>query len=138
MVIQPEIPNEPRLRLPCTYEELTKIQEYIPSQNLVALGTLDTPTSIQAVLDHLSDASIVHFACHGQQFPNDPLKSSLLLTDGNLEISRIIKHPTPNALLAFLSACETAMGDEELPDEVIHIAATMLFAGFRGVVATMW
>jgi CHAT domain-containing protein len=30
------------------------------------------------------------------------------------------------------------MGDENLPDEIIHFAATMLFAGFRGAVATMW
>jgi hypothetical protein len=44
----------------------------------------------------------------------------------------------PNASLAFLSACETAKGDENLPDEVIHLGATLLFAGFRGVVATMW
>lgn len=138
VAIQPEIPNEPRLRLPSTREELVKIQEYIPSKCLVVLGTPETSTSIDAVLHHLLDASIVHFACHGRQFPSDPLKSSLLFTDGDLEVSHIINQPTPNAQLAFLSACETAMGDEELPDEVIHIAAAVLFAGFRGVVATMW
>ncbi|KAJ7603472.1 hypothetical protein DFH06DRAFT_1022192 [Mycena polygramma] len=42
--------------------------------------------------------------------------------------------------LAFLSACETAKGDETVPDEAMHrdLAATLLFAGFHGVVATMW
>jgi CHAT domain-containing protein len=40
--------------------------------------------------------------------------------------------------LAFLSACETAKGDEKSPDEAMHLAATMIFAGFRGVIATMW
>jgi hypothetical protein len=30
------------------------------------------------------------------------------------------------------------MGDEHLPDEVIHLGSTLLFAVFRGVVATMW
>jgi CHAT domain-containing protein len=40
--------------------------------------------------------------------------------------------------LAFLSACETAKGDKTIPDEAMHLAATLLFAGFRGVVATMW
>jgi len=44
----------------------------------------------------------------------------------------------PNASLAFLSACETAMGNENLPDEVIHLGSTLLFAGFHGVIATMW
>jgi CHAT domain-containing protein len=40
--------------------------------------------------------------------------------------------------LAFLSACQTAMGDETTPDEMMHLAAALLFAGFRSVVATMW
>jgi hypothetical protein len=31
-----------------------------------------------------------------------------------------------------------AMGDEGLPDVDIHIAAGMLFAGYGGVVGTMW
>jgi CHAT domain-containing protein len=38
----------------------------------------------------------------------------------------------------YLSACETAKGDAEQPDQVVHLAATMLFAGFKNVVATMW
>ena len=44
----------------------------------------------------------------------------------------------PNAKLAFLSACETATGDEYQPDESIHLAAGMLVAGFGNVIATMW
>jgi CHAT domain-containing protein len=44
----------------------------------------------------------------------------------------------PKALFAFLSACETAQGDREQPDQAIHLAAAMLFTGFRSVVATMW
>ena len=30
------------------------------------------------------------------------------------------------------------MGDENLPDEVIHLGSALLFAGFREVIATMW
>ena len=30
------------------------------------------------------------------------------------------------------------MGDEGLSDEAIHVAAGMLFAGYGGVVGTMW
>ena len=44
----------------------------------------------------------------------------------------------PKARLIFLSACQTAMGDEDLPDESLHLAATMLFTGFHGAIATMW
>jgi CHAT domain-containing protein len=40
--------------------------------------------------------------------------------------------------MAFLSACQTATGDEKVPDEAVHLAAGMLAAGYRGVIATMW
>ena len=40
--------------------------------------------------------------------------------------------------LALLSACQTSAGDEKLSEEVIHLAAGMLAAGYRGAVATMW
>ncbi|KDN40552.1 hypothetical protein RSAG8_08024, partial [Rhizoctonia solani AG-8 WAC10335] len=43
-----------------------------------------------------------------------------------------------NKGLAFLSACQTATGDEMLPDEAIHLASGMLMAGYRSVIATMW
>ncbi|KAG8215789.1 CHAT domain-containing protein [Butyriboletus roseoflavus] len=43
-----------------------------------------------------------------------------------------------NAQFAYLSACHTTVGDEESPDEIIHLAASMQFAGFRSVIGTMW
>ena len=36
------------------------------------------------------------------------------------------------------SACQTSTGDEKLSEEAVHLAAGMLAAGYRGVVATMW
>jgi CHAT domain-containing protein len=137
-VIQPEIPGKPKLSLPFTTKELQKIEQQVPEQYLIKLGTPKKPTSIEKVLFHLSSTSIAHFACHGEQKLNSPLDSALLLSDGGLKISKIMEHPMPNASLAFLSACQTAMGDEDIPDEAMHIAATMLFAGFHGVVGTMW
>ena len=43
-----------------------------------------------------------------------------------------------DAELAFLSACQTAVGDEKTPEESAHLAAGMLAVGYKGVVATMW
>lgn len=43
-----------------------------------------------------------------------------------------------SAEIAFLSACQTATGDETRPEEALHLAAGMLTAGFRSVFATMW
>ena len=137
-IIQPDIPGKPHLSLPCTRKELQKIEQKVPSQYLVRLGTAQEPTSIEKVLSNLSSASIAHFACHGVQNSQNPLDSALLLGDGDLKISKIMQLSMPSASLAFLSACQTAAGDREIPDEAMHIAATMLFAGFRGVVGTMW
>ena len=86
----------------------------------------------------LPSVSMVHFSCHGTQNPTRPLESALILLDGKFKVSAIIELHLPHASLAFLSVCETAMIDENAPDENIHLAASMLFAGFHGVVATMW
>jgi CHAT domain-containing protein len=82
---------------------------------------------------------MIHLACHGKQNTANPLHSALILDSGEeLNITRIMETASPNASFAFLSACETAMGTEELPREAIHLAAAFLFIGFRGVVAGMW
>lgn len=127
--------------LPNTLHELRVIQRHIPSDALVALGNPpSTPlATVSEVLHHLSTASIVHFACHGKQNLGNPLESALMLeNDGKLSVERIMQHDMRNARLAFLCACETAMGEREVPDESMHLGAALLFAGFKGVVATRW
>jgi CHAT domain-containing protein len=127
--------------LPYTLHELRRIQCHIPGHALVALGNPpSTPSaSVSAVLHHLTTASIVHFACHGKQNLGNPLESALLLDNGGrLSVARIMQHDMHKAQLAFLCACETAMGEREVPDESMHLGAALLFAGFKGVVATMW
>lgn len=82
--------------------------------------------------------SCVHLACHAAQDTSDPLSSGLFLHDGRLHISTLIESDLRSAELAFLSACQTSAGDEQLSEEAVHLAAGMLAAGYRGVVATMW
>jgi len=124
--------------LPATREELARIQKHVPPENLVCLGIPGAPALIDTVLSHLPTVSIAHFACHGEQGAMNPLSSALILEDGQLNLSRIMKQSIPRATLAFLSACQTSTGDAKLPDEAIHLAAALLFTGFRGTVATMW
>jgi CHAT domain len=137
VVIQPHIPNG--TSLPFTKEELQCIEKHVKSEFLVRLGIKNVPATVQEVVPHLSSCHVVHFACHGKQNANNPLESGLILHNGiRLTVKEIMKQSIPNASLAFLSACKTAMGAENLPDEAMHLAASLLFAGFRGVVATMW
>jgi CHAT domain-containing protein len=83
-------------------------------------------------------ANVVHLACHGIQDINDATKSGFCLGDGRLTITKLMELKLDNAFLAFLSACETAKGDKDQPDQLMHLAAAMLFTGFKSVVATMW
>jgi CHAT domain-containing protein len=95
--------------------------------------------TVEEVLALMKDADWVHFACHGIQDDESPTESGLCLADRRrLKVSDIVALSRPRGGLAFLSACQTAMGDENLTDEAIHIAAGMLFAGYGGVVGTMW
>jgi CHAT domain-containing protein len=133
--------------LPGSRKELEKIAARVLAKWLTALGDIAHAT-VAAALLHLRESSIVHFASHRQQDIKHPLDSALILSDGLLKVSDIMCQPEHEAdatekiiksmSLAFLNECETAKGDETTPDEAMHLAATLMFAGFRGVVATMW
>ncbi|KAJ7229390.1 CHAT domain-containing protein [Mycena rebaudengoi] len=139
-VIQPTTPGHPSL--PYTTEELAQVLAKVPREWVMSLGSAEAPTSVNAVLDHLKDSLIIHFACHGVQDSKHPLDSGLLIANDQLKVSQIMESTSMLSNgqkgLAFLSACETAMGDGNIPDEALHLAATLLFAGFQSIVATMW
>ena len=105
------------------------------------LGEVVTPghgVNVQEVLDNLPTASILHLACHGEQDAIDPLRSGFCLRNGRLAIGELMKINLRHAFFAFLSACETAKGDSKQPDQAVHLAAAILFVGFRSVIATIW
>ncbi|KAG1790639.1 uncharacterized protein HD556DRAFT_1445923 [Suillus plorans] len=62
------------------------------------------------------------------------------MRDEHLTLLDIMEKHLPHAEFAFLSACHTAVGDEETPDEIemIHLAAGIQFSGFKSVVGILW
>ena len=94
------------------------------------------PTT-SVVLERLPEATILHLACHGYQDPVNPLESGLVMKAPMLTVSKLMALNLNQAFLAFLSACETAKGDKAHTDQAVHLAAVMLFAGFKSVVAAM-
>ncbi|KAG8996094.1 hypothetical protein FRB93_000945 [Tulasnella sp. JGI-2019a] len=92
-----------------------------------------------AVLAGLRDMAWVYFSCHGHQL-EQPFKShfSLRAADALLTLLDIIQNDLPQAELAVLSACHSASGDPSAPNEVVNLAAGIMFAGFRSAVGTMW
>ncbi|KAG2139216.1 CHAT domain-containing protein [Suillus clintonianus] len=89
-------------------------------------------------LEALEQNTWVHLACHGKQDHNQPYNSHFVMKDAPLTLLDIMEKDIPHAEFAFLSACHTAVGDKETPDEVIHLAAGLQFSGFKSVVGTLW
>ncbi|KAG9309340.1 hypothetical protein JVU11DRAFT_10576 [Chiua virens] len=118
-------------------EEIEVMKELTSSSPSVDLEEADG--TVEDVLSKMKESDWVHFCCHGTQDLTNPLDSGLLLAHcRRLKLSDILQLSRPRGGLAFLSACQTATGDEHLSDEVIHLAAGMLLAGYSGVIATMW
>ncbi|KAG1883329.1 CHAT domain-containing protein [Suillus subluteus] len=89
-------------------------------------------------LEALQLSTWVHLACHGKQDPAQPYNSHFVMRDQPLTLLDIMDRDIPYAEFAFLSACHTAVGDKETPDEVIHLAAGLQFSGFKSVIGTLW
>jgi CHAT domain-containing protein len=91
-----------------------------------------------SIAERIQTAHFVHLACHGTQDLDDALESGFHLSDGLLKVSKLMYLNLDKAWFAYLSACETAKSDTNQPDQVVHLTAAMLHAGFKSVVATMW
>ncbi|QRV83581.1 CHAT domain protein [Ceratobasidium sp. AG-Ba] len=122
--------------LPGTFDELDNIREL--SANLAFTRISEEDATPSTVLEAIKEHSWVHLACHALQNSSDPTLSGFQLHGGQLELETLIRAPLPNAELVFLSACETAMGAENVPDEAVHLAAGMIMLGFRTAIATTW
>ncbi|TFK37831.1 CHAT domain-containing protein [Crucibulum laeve] len=132
-------PNTPGLLpIPNTTAEIQLIKRRFNDCNIGIVCLEDMDATVERTLEEMKTHGWLHFACHAVQNLKDPLRSAFYLHDGQLQLSQIIQKSFPIADFAFLSACQTGTGDERLSEEAVHLAAGMLTAGYRGVVATMW
>lgn len=125
--------------LPCVTQEVNIVRKCFEQKAVQVLSPPATHISVAQVKELLQTkpAHVVHLACHGVQDVN-PLESGFILHDGRLTIKDMMAFDMPNACMAFLSACQTAKDHWTAPDEAVHLAAAMLFCGFRSVIGTMW
>ncbi|KAF8214781.1 CHAT domain-containing protein [Mycena galopus ATCC 62051] len=124
--------------LPGTRDEVTRIKDLALGRFPVICLEQDMAT-VERVQYYMKTSRWVHFACHGVQDSFNPTSSALLVArSSRLTLSSIIQLSLPQAELAFLSACQTATGAQDLQDEAVHLTAGMLLAGYRGVIGTMW
>ncbi|KAF6744592.1 CHAT domain-containing protein [Ephemerocybe angulata] len=133
---QPCAPDAPPIN--GTTKEVQSIFKRAEESGVRVLKLEGGNMSIDQCLENMQGYSSIHLACHAAQNAAEPLQSRFLFHNGSLELATILKTNLKNADLAFLSACQTSTGDEKISDEAVHLAAGMLAAGYRRVVATMW
>ncbi|KAJ6459113.1 CHAT domain-containing protein [Mycena vitilis] len=127
--------------IPGTKKELDDLQELAQAtEPKISLLRFDgNAATVEIVRQGMRESGWVHFACHGIQSATNPTESALLLSGSSrLTLSEIIELNLPHADFAFLSACQTATGAKNLEEEAVHLAAGMMSAGYRSVIATMW
>ncbi|KAF9000813.1 hypothetical protein BDQ17DRAFT_1410126 [Cyathus striatus] len=103
-------------------------------------GMLAPPQTVKEGKDiqkKLQSSGLVVEYLEGMKATIDKVVESM---EGRWESRAVDAHPqeTTKGCFAFLSACETGTGDESLPEEAVHLAAGVLQAGYRSVIATMW
>jgi CHAT domain-containing protein/tetratricopeptide (TPR) repeat protein len=117
--------------------ELELVHKLVPTIANRTTVSGDAATRAGA-LKALQENTWVHLACHSKQDRTQPYNSHFVMRDEHLTLLDIMEKDIPHAEFAFLSACHTAVGDEETPDEVIHLAAGLQFSGFKSVIGTLW
>ncbi|KAG2742493.1 hypothetical protein P692DRAFT_20197153 [Suillus brevipes Sb2] len=133
------LPAGASFTLDCVEPELELVRSLLPLPPTVSFTKI---TSVDATksraLRALRDNTWLHFSCHGTQKSDDPFKSAFLMRDQPLTLLDITQMDLSLHEFAFLSACDTAVGVPTTPDEVIHLAAGLQFAGVKSVVGTLW
>jgi hypothetical protein len=87
----------------------------------------------------LGGASIVHFACHGAADGEQALNSAILACrDRAVTLADILGQHFTGMRLVTLSACESALSDRNLPDEMINLPSGLIQAGAAGAIGSLW
>ncbi|MFN9502269.1 MAG: CHAT domain-containing protein, partial [Chryseotalea sp.] len=124
--------------LPGTVVEVQNIARYFnPTQ--VKIGVLSTETTLKSY-----DASfdLIHLATHGVLNKINPLQSFIVLksdslNDGHLTVSEILDLKIQSKLTT-LSACETALGEVNLGNEITSLSTAFLYCGSKAVIVSLW
>jgi CHAT domain-containing protein len=98
---------------------------------------IGAPATRAAVIERISEASIVHLAAHAHFNPDSPLDSAISLSDGELTAREVIRQRL-HADLLVLSACQTGMVGPLGGDELAGLALAYLQAGVRSLLVSLW
>jgi CHAT domain-containing protein len=97
----------------------------------------EAEATVANVRAHVRDADVVHMAAHGHARPDAPLFSHVRLADGQLTALDCLELELDCELVT-LSACETGHAVVAAGDEPIGLTRSLLYAGARSVIQSLW
>jgi hypothetical protein len=135
LVVADPFPRPPGLApLPAIRAVSTVVKSRIPGGPAGLIGDAVTCSAVRTLLP---DVDIAYFGCHGTADMADPLRSRIVLGDGDLTLDEILRMRL-RARLAVVAACETAMVGTGRSDDVVALPTGLVQAGAAAVVASMW
>ncbi len=135
--------TRPLRPLPATRTEVEAIRQALPPPVEVVVGAAATEERAKAI----GDRRYVHFASHAIIDERSPLDSALALAgpkpgqggeNGLLYAWEVLEQLRIDASLVTLSACETALGEENAAAGILGFVWAFRTAGARSVVASLW
>jgi CHAT domain-containing protein len=91
------------------------------------------------VASHMRNATVAHFACHAYADPQQPARGGLILAGNQiLSLNDAVALRVAEGTMVVLSACETGIIGDALPDEVVSLSSAMLQAGASAVISSLW
>ena len=92
-------------------------------------------STADAVAEALAGADLAHLACHGVLRTDNPMFSSLLLSDGPMTLQEIYARGlAPRRLI--LASCQSGSQASYAGDEVLGFVAALLARGTAGILAS--
>jgi tetratricopeptide (TPR) repeat protein len=117
--------------LPGAVAEVEALASIYPS----AVRITSPASTADRVADALAGADLAHLACHGTLRADNPMFSSLLLSDGPLTVQELYARGlAPYRLI--LAACESGAQVSYAGDEVLGFVSALLARGTAGILAS--
>ena len=117
--------------LPGAVAEVQEVHRARPGSGLL----LPPDSTVRATLKLISNAGLAHVACHGLLRSDNPLFSSLLLSDGPLTLYEVLASGVvPRRVV--LAACESGVEHSYAGGEVLGFVGALMARGTAGVVAS--
>lgn len=119
--------------------EVNTLREIASSTGAEAIVLAGREATKAAFMRELANASAAHFSGHALADPTNPENSRLELAPNDpVTVAELRGESLAATRIVTLSACESAVVGQQLPDEAIGLPGALLEAGAAGVVATMW